>query len=199
MSDKSIDRPAVQDIDELLTLSTSESEFWKWFRPSLAENWMRGVVGEYWVAKAIGLTNEIRKGWGSWDLETTDGIRIEVKTTGYRQSWHKPSDKMAVPKFVVPKVRVKIDETRNLKSGRYRPAHVYVLCFHKERETDKLVPLDTSQWEFYVVPTKVLDENVNPDIKSPSINMRILGELCVAPVKFAALKDAIVNAAVNNH
>ena len=197
MSDESKNKTTDQKPDELQTLSASDSAFWSWFRPGLAENWMRGVVGEYWVAKALELTDEIRRGWKSWDLETDNGIRIEVKTTGYRQSWHKPSDKTATPKFTVPKVRVKADENRDLMPGRYRPAHVYVFCFHKERDTVKLDPLDTSQWEFFVVPTKVLDENVDPNIKSPSINMRFLGELCVAPVKFAALKDAILAAA--NH
>ena len=195
MSDKSNDHPAVQDTDELLTLSTSESEFWKWFRPGLAENWMRGVVGEYWVTKAIGMTDQIRKGWNTWDLETPDGIRIEVKTSGYRQSWHKSSDKMATPKFVVPKVSVKADESRGLRQAQYRPAHLYVFCFHKERDVAKLDPLDISQWEFYVVPTKMLEENVNPDAKSPSINLRFLSKHNLDPVHFIGLKDAIISAA----
>ena len=160
---------------------------------------MRGVVGEYWVTKALGLTDEIRKGWNTWDLETPDGTRIEVKTSGYRQSWHKSSDKMATPQFVVPKVRVKADESRGLRQGQYRPAHVYVFCFHNERDVTKLDPLDTSQWEFYVVPTTLIDENVNPNAKSPSMNLQHLSEHNLDPVNFAGLKAAILNAATGNH
>ncbi len=195
MSDKSNNGSAGQETHEIQTLSTSESEFWTWFRPILAENWMRGVVGEYWVTKALGLTDRIRRGWNTWDLETEDGIRIEVKTSGYRQSWHKSSDKMATPKFVVPKVRVKADESRGLRQGQYRPAHVYVFCFHKERDVTKLDPLDTSQWEFYVVPTKMLDENVNPNAKSPSINLRFLSEHSLDRIDLPELRDAIFKAA----
>ena len=195
MSDKSNNISGAQETDEFLTLSKSQSQFWRWFEPTLAENWMRGVVGEYWVIKALGLTDEIRKGWNSWDLETKDRIRIEVKTSGYRQSWHKPTDKMATPKFVAPKVRVKADESRGLGQGQYRPAHVYVLCFHKERNVSKLDPLDTSQWDFYVVPTTLLDQNLNPNAKSPSINLRFLSEHRVDPVNFAGLRAAILSAA----
>ncbi len=195
MCETSKNSSASQGSDEFQRLSKSESDFWTWFRPSLAENWMRGVVGEYWVTKALGLTDKMRKGWNSWDIETPDRIRIEVKTTGYRQSWHKPTDKMAIPKFVVPKVKVKADESRGLRQRQYRPAHLYVLCFHKEKDVDNLDPLDTSQWEFYVVPTTVIDEKVNPNAKSPSINLRFLSENSFDPVSFNGLKDAIFRAA----
>ena len=121
--------------------------------------------------------------------------RIEVKTSGYRQGLQKPSDKMATPRFGVPKVKVKADESRGLRQGQYRPAHMYVFCFHKEKDVSKLDPLDTSQWEFYVVPTKVINENVNPNAKSPSINLNFLSEHSLAPVSFAGLKAAILSAA----
>ena len=72
---------------------TNEDRFWCWMRPSLPENWLRGVVGEFLVAKALGLTQEPRVGWLSWDLKTKDGVRIEVKTSGYLQRWHEQADK----------------------------------------------------------------------------------------------------------
>ena len=195
MSDKPNGSSAGQETHDLQTLSTSESQFWTWFRPTLAENWMRGVVGEYWVANALDILHKRRHGWETWDLETEDRIRIEVKTSGYRQSWHKPGDKMATPRFVVPRVRVKADESRGLRQGQYRPAHVYVFCFHKERDAAKLDPLDISQWEFYVVPTKMLDENVNPNAKSPSINLRFLSEHSLDRIDLPELRDAIFKAA----
>ena len=194
-SEKPEEKSRRRDHVEAQTLSISESEFWQWFRPVLAENWMRGVVGEYWVMKALGMTDEIRKGWNTWDIETPDGILIEVKTSGYWQSWQKPGDKMATPRFGAPRVRVEADESMGLQQGHYRPAHLHVFCLHKQKDVTKLDPLDTSQWDFYVVPTTILDANLNPNAKSPSISLRFLSDRRLNPVSFDALSDAILKAA----
>ena len=49
-------------------------------------------------------------------------------------------------------------ETNKFDHEKKRQADVYVfaLLFHKDKET--VNPLDISQWEFFVLPTKVLDQ-----------------------------------------
>ena len=49
-------------------------------------------------------------------------------------------------------------ETNKFDKEKKRQADVYVfaLLFHKDKET--VNPLDISQWEFFVLPTIVLDE-----------------------------------------
>ncbi len=191
MSEKSINSPANQETDDFIVLSTSESEFWKWFRPSLAENWMRGVIGEYWVANAVDILHKRRHGWESWDLETEDGIRIEVKTAGYLQSWHETNQEPSTPIFGINAVNVEEDTERGLHQGQYRPANVYVFCLHSSLDLTTHDPLDISQWEFYVVHTPFLDDK-RPDGKT--IGLRSLQKLGVKSVLYAGLKEAILQA-----
>ncbi len=192
MFNKPNDISASRVTDENLTLSTSESEFWRWFRPSLAENWMRGVIGEYWVAHALDILHKRRHGWETWDLETEHGIRIEVKTAGYLQSWHQSGQKPSTPVFGINAVNVEEDRDRGLCAGQYRPANVYVFCLHTCLELTTLDPLDISQWEFYVLATKELDAQ-RPNGKS--INLGPLKDLGAKRVLHVGLKYAILRAA----
>ena len=60
--------------------------------------------------------------------------------------------------FKVPKTFGWDKETNKFDKEKKRQADVYVfaLLSHKDKKT--VNPLDISQWEFFVLPTKVLDE-----------------------------------------
>ena len=46
------------------------------------------MLAEFIVAAALGIaTGGVREGWAVWDLTSPDGVRIEVKSSGYLQSW----------------------------------------------------------------------------------------------------------------
>ena len=63
-------------------------DFWRWSSSDLVSNVTRGVLAEYIVARAVGVsTAEVRDPWAAFDLETPDGIKIEVKSSGFVQSW----------------------------------------------------------------------------------------------------------------
>ena len=61
--------------------------FWQWAYSDLVGNTERGVLAEYIVACALGINNEDRILWGRYDLVTPQGVTIEVKTSGYIQTW----------------------------------------------------------------------------------------------------------------
>lgn len=146
-------------------------DFWKWSVSDLVSNATRGRLAEFIVATALGLdVRKPRNEWGAYDLETENGLKIEVKASGYVQSWHQkwPS-----------KISFSIKPSRawNAKTGQYeketkRQWDAYVFCLLKHLEFDDagkpdirktketINPMDMSQWEFYVVPTKVLDEKM---------------------------------------
>ena len=44
-------------------------DFWRWSASDLLSNTMRGIVAEYIVAKALGLTDQPREEWRAYDLE----------------------------------------------------------------------------------------------------------------------------------
>ena len=68
-------------------LDFTVSDFWRWSGSDLLSNTWRGIVAEFLVAKALGLTNKVRLEWDTVDLVTPDGVKIEVKSSAYLQIW----------------------------------------------------------------------------------------------------------------
>lgn len=62
-------------------------EFWQWSQSDLLNNTLRGTIAEFIVAKAVNATNAIRVKWDAYDLITPEGLKIEVKSAAYLQSW----------------------------------------------------------------------------------------------------------------
>src|SRR5579864_2751938 len=63
--------------------------FWQWSVSDLVSNATRGRLAEYIVARALGLPDHgVRDEWAAYDLITAEGIRIEVKSASYLQSWY---------------------------------------------------------------------------------------------------------------
>ncbi|WP_294823014.1 hypothetical protein [uncultured Flavobacterium sp.] len=64
------------------------SDFWRWSVSDILSNATRGILAEFIVAKALGADVEkARNEWDAYDLITDDGIKIEVKSSAYLQSW----------------------------------------------------------------------------------------------------------------
>ena len=63
-------------------------EFWQWSASDLSSNATRGLLAEFIVAKALGSRQEVRAEWDSYDVLSQDGIKVEVKSAAYIQSWH---------------------------------------------------------------------------------------------------------------
>ena len=80
-------------------------------------------------------------------------------------------------------------ETNQYEDKSKRQAEVYVFCLHNyKRKDDGLNPLDLSQWEFYVLPTKILDEKM-PEQKTISLSkVKSLGAI---PSSFEELRNVI--------
>ena len=70
-------------------LGFSLLDYWRWLTSDLVSNTARGVLAEYIVARALKIPTgeEIRDEWAPFDLLTPDGIKIEVKSAVYVQSW----------------------------------------------------------------------------------------------------------------
>ena len=132
--------------------------FWQWSSSDVVSNYTRGILAEYMVGKALGCIkdDDVRDEGRAYDLDTQAGVRIEVKSAAYVQSWKQ--SRLSKISFNVPKTFGWDRETNKFDTGKKRQADVYVfaLLFHKDKET--VNPLDISQWEFFVLPTIVLDE-----------------------------------------
>ena len=58
-------------------------DFWAWAFSDLVSNTERGKLAEYIVATAMGCDGGTSPTWGSFDLLSPEGIKIEVKASAY--------------------------------------------------------------------------------------------------------------------
>ncbi|MHC4176854.1 MAG: hypothetical protein ACYSWU_05075 [Planctomycetota bacterium] len=164
--------------------------FWRWSASDLVSNATRGVVAEYIVARALGLgADSVRDEWGAYDLHTPSGVKIEVKSAAFVQSWHQ--DKLSAISFRTPMTRPWNADTGRQSSDCKRQADVYVFALLAHREKSTIDPLNVDQWEFFVVPTRVLDERTR---SQHSITLPTLQRMAIS-VRYADLPVAVEDAA----
>lgn len=150
--------------------------FWQWLASDLVDNALRGALAEYIVACDLGIADSTRPGWNAYDLITVEGIKVEVKSASYLQSW-----KQAAPSKICFDIRPTYGwdaATNTSGTERKRQAEVYVFCLLAHADKSTLDPLNLAQWEFYVLPSSVLDNRL-PNQKTVSL----AGLLRMGPVK----------------
>ena len=74
-----------------------------------------------------------------------------------------------------------------------RQSDVYVFCLLSHKDRDTVNPLDTAQWKFFVLPTKVLNEKVGAQ---KTIALSGVIKLGAKETDFTGLRDAILAAAM---
>ncbi|MBN2475131.1 MAG: hypothetical protein JXB62_11020 [Pirellulales bacterium] len=164
--------------------------FWQWSASDLVSNVTRGALAEYLVAQALGVAEDaVREEWAPYDLTAPDGTRVEVKSAAYLQSWHQ--DRLSPITFRVPKTLAWDKQTNRQSQATQRHADVYVFALLGHRDKNTLDPLDVSQWEFYVVPTRLLD---NRKRSQHSITLASLRKLPGPSVGFSGLRHAVEQA-----
>lgn len=167
--------------------------FWKWSTSDLLSNATRGILAEFIVATALNIQTDIpRDEWAAWDLTTPEGYKVEVKSSAYLQSWSQRE--LSKIFFNVPKT-LAWDPISNLQAKvSKRQAQVYVFAVLAHQDKTTVDPLDISQWEFYVLPTTILNERKR---SQHSITLPSLRKLC-DPVSYQTLRQAVLHAAENS-
>ena len=131
-------------------------DYWSWAYSDIVGNTNRGALAEFIVARAIGSEPAVRNDWAAYDLETPSGIKVEVKSSAYLQSWHQTT--VSAPSFSIRRAKEWSPETNEFGEERLRHSDVYVFCLLAYKGYKRLLdPLDLSQWEFYVVKTSEID------------------------------------------
>ncbi len=139
-----------------IEIDMSVSDFWQWAASDLISNAMRGILAEYIVASALGLTGGLRTEWDAFDLITENGVKIEVKSSAYLQSWHQA--KLSSIKFGIQPTNGWDSSTNQVSSKRIRQADIYIFCVLTHKDQNTVDPLNMDQWEFYLLRSTVLDE-----------------------------------------
>ncbi|MEY2195751.1 hypothetical protein AB7942_23905 [Neobacillus sp. BF23-41] len=129
-------------------------DFWKWGYSDILTNSLRGVFAEFLVGAAIGALNQSRIEWDAFDLQYKDK-KVEVKSAAYIQAWYNGTPSKI--SFSIGHKKKYDYETNTYSPDAARNADIYVFCLLKEENPEMVDPLDTSQWEFYIVLTNTLN------------------------------------------
>lgn len=134
--------------------------FWQWASSDVLSNSLRGVLAEYIVATALGCNTGVRTQWDAYDIKTESGIRIEVKSAAYLQSWNQKA--LSPISFSVAPALGWDAEAGTRSKEKIRPADVYVFCLLAHQDKSNVNPLNLSQWEFYCLNTQTLNRAIGP-------------------------------------
>lgn len=160
-------------------------DYWTWAYSDIMGNTERGVFAEFLIATALGIDNIPRQNWLSYDLLYKKEIRIEIKSSAYLQSWEqeKPSNII----FGIKKTRSWNPNTNKLGDVVQRDSDLYVFCLYAEKDKCKANLLDLDKWEFYVLPTKTINEKLQEQQTIGLTKLRSLSE----PIPFDRIKEVI--------
>lgn len=137
-------------------------DFWRWAFSDLIDNTQRGVMAEFLVYSSLKSEypprTQMRENWLPFDVTSPSGRRIEVKSAAYIQAWT-PENIFAQIRFDIGKKLAWDNATATSATVAKRNCDLYVFCLFTAKTKD--VPLlDLDYWDFYVLPTSVLDEKV---------------------------------------
>jgi hypothetical protein len=155
-------------------------QFWKWAFSDLTLNTTRGILAEFIVGKVLGARMDYAKNdWDPSDLVLEDGTTVEVKSSGYIQTWKQKS--LSKITFGGLKSRNAIDV---LKQKEEYNSQYYIFCVFKAQTDEDYKPLDLSLWEFRVLPKQILEK-----ISVKSLTYESLKRYCPNAYNIKTLKE----------
>ncbi|REJ09096.1 hypothetical protein [Halobacillus trueperi] len=159
-------------------------EFWSWAYSDLLSNTNRGILAEFLVGNALGLTNVPRIEWDKADF-VYNGKFIEVKSSAYIQTWKEKQPSKII--FNISKARAWDSSTGEMSSEAQRNSDCYVFCVFADQDKSDYDILNVNRWDFYVLSTSFLNYYF-PEQKS--ISLSTIQKYC-EPVKYRNLKENI--------
>lgn len=159
-------------------------DFWRWAYSDVLANTTRSVFAEFLVGLALGVLDRPRVEWDSVDLRYGEN-RIEVKCSAYCQSWAQ-----SIPSkicFDIPRTRPWNPMTGQYGPERIRSADCYVFCVYPERDRAKCNVLDVTAWEFYIMPTALLEQAFKDRVR---VSLRAIESRSVS-CRFERLKQTV--------
>jgi len=162
-------------------------DYWAWAYSDLVNNVDRGKLAEFIVSSALGAADGVSATWDKFDI-LYRGSGIEVKSSSYLQSW--AQEKESPIGFAVRPTVAPIANTATYDDVRKRQSDVYVFCLLKHKDKLTLDALNLDQWEFYVVPTALLDKLI-PTQKT--IVLSFMRKHNIAPCGYSEIKMCVDN------
>ena len=156
--------------------------FWQWYASDLLDNTTRGKLAEFLVAYALGQTDDPRAEWDAHDIKTDNGIKVEVKSASYIQSWEQKN--YSKISFNIAPTKGWDADSNTYSGKKIRQADVYVFCLLHHKDQQKIDPLNINHWSFYVISTKILNKEVGDQ---KTITLSRLSEIGATKIDFDQL------------
>jgi hypothetical protein len=163
-------------------------DFWAWSTSDLRDDTTRGILAEFIVGKALEVETEFRISFSNFDLRTPDGVRVEVKSSAYLQSWKQK--KLSQIRFSGLSARSYDEDAVRFGTEPEIRADVFVFAIQTCKEPEAYDPLDIDQWEFYVAAADAIR-----DLGYRSIGLPTLRQLGTESVRYSGLRQAVRAAA----
>ncbi len=133
-------------------------DFWAWAYSDILTNTRRGMFAEFLVGSELGVIDSVPPaGWEYFDFLYGDK-KIEVKSSAYVQGWDQQG-RVSVPSFGIAERLIWDENINDWLPEPQRPAECYVFCLYTEKKNRSVASvLDANKWDFYVVPTRQINE-----------------------------------------
>ena len=167
--------------DNGTSIGVSVLDFWRFSYSELNSD-PRDDIAEYLVSLALGVKEPYnKKDWTLFDIDY-DGNPIEVKSTSYYQTWRKDGKITENRTFSIRKATApnEIEARRHSK--------VYVFCVLNGKTEESADPLKLENWEFFVVPTSVINQRCG---SNKTISLHRIKSMGYSAIGFRQLKESI--------
>ena len=143
------------------SLSLTMTDFWAWAFSDMTYCIHLSALAEYIIATALSITSSMpyvtrKHNWPS-ELVTKSGHTINVKMAAFIQSYD-PEHPDFIEFYIKPR-RLLDGTVHKLDTPFKRHCDFYVFAVYKGMCMNDS-PLNLDLWDFYIMPTKVLDETI---------------------------------------
>lgn len=160
-------------------------DFWQWSSSDLLSNTLRGRFAEFLVSSALGVASGNRIEWDSIDVVSQSGVKVEVKSSAYLQSWK------GKPSRITFGIQHKLAwdwDVGSFAANSVRTAEVYVFCLLEHQNPESVDPMNLNQWRFFVLATKELEAKLG---QQKTLGFTTLQSLNPREVKYSDLAEAV--------
>ena len=138
------------------SLGFSFLDYWKFHYSNIYD--LQDSIAEFIVAKALDIhKSQNDQYWTLWDFKY-NGLRIEIKETSYYHSFNKDGKVSQKRTFGISKANGSYDPNVSGNNELCRQNDIYVFCLNTGYTKEESYPLNLNNWEFYIVPTAVINE-----------------------------------------
>ena len=115
-------------------------------------------IAEFLVAKALGLYEPHNADWWTlYDIRYRD-FRIEVKETSYYHPWNSNGVVSKQRTFGITMANSAYENFSSVNKHE-RQNDIYVFCLNKGNTREESNPLNLNNWDFYIVPTSLINRH----------------------------------------